>query len=62
MELRYRGLCETLLFDPALSFAEFGKDGAAPGLQGRHSSVSQSLFIGLSLWRVERLRTIPEVK
>jgi len=62
VELRYRGLCETLLFDPALSFAEFGKDGAAPGLQGRHSSVSQNLFIGRSLWRVEGLRAIPAVK
>jgi hypothetical protein len=62
VELRYRGLCETLLFDPALSFAEFAKDGAAPGLQGRHASVSQNLFIGRSLWRVEHLRRIPEVE
>jgi hypothetical protein len=62
VELRYRGLCETLIFSPALSFAEFGKDGAAPGLQGRHSSVSQNLFIGRSLWRVDSLRAISEVK
>ena len=62
VELRYRGLCETLLFNPSLSFAEFGKDGAAPGLQGRHASVSQNLFIGRRLWRVEHLRRIPEVQ
>ena len=62
LELSYRGLCETLLFNPALSFAEFGANGAAPGLQGRHASVSQNLFIGRSLWRVEQLRRIPEIE
>jgi len=62
VELRYRGRCEILFFNPSLSFAEFGASGAAPGLQGRHASVSQNLFIGRSLWRVEHLRRIPEVK
>ena len=60
VELRYHGLCETLRFDPALSFSEFGAKGAAPGLHGEHSSVSQNLFIGVSLWSVEQLRKLPD--
>ena len=62
VELRYAGRCETLLFNPALSFAEFGPQGAAAGLQGQHSSVSHNLFIGRSLWLTKALRKIPEVE
>lgn len=62
VELRYRGRCETLRFDPALTFAELGATGAAPGLQGEHSSVSHNLFIGRSLWRAELLPAIPAIE
>ena len=62
VELRYTGRCETLRYDPALSFAEFGSEGAAPGLQGQHSSVSFNLFLGRSLWVAQRIREIPKVE
>lgn len=62
VELRYANRCETLRFDPELGFGEFGAAGAAPGLQGRHSSISNNLFIGRSLWRADRLDGIPEVQ
>ena len=56
VELRYRRRCETLRFDPELSFAEFGAKGAAPGLRGEHSSSSEDLFLRVSLWSAESLR------
>lgn len=62
VELRYAGRCETLRFDPALSFAEFGTQGSAAGLQGQHSSEPANLFVGTSLWNAQSLRRIPEVK
>jgi hypothetical protein len=60
--LQYSGRCETLRFDSSLSFAAFGAQGSAPGLQGLHSSVSFNLFLGNSLWRSEYLESIREVE
>jgi hypothetical protein len=60
VELSYAGRCETLLFRPALSFDEFGGKGQAPGLQGKYSSLSFNLFIGVSLWRAELLKNEPQ--
>lgn len=60
--LKYSGRCETLRFDAILSFAAFGAQGSAPGLQGLHSSVSFNHFIGVSLWRSEYLESIREVE
>jgi len=62
VQLRYSGRCETLRFEPSLSFAELGSQGSAPGLQGLHSSISTNLFIGTSLWRSDELSKIPEVE
>ena len=58
--LEYGGRCETLAFNSSLSFAEFGFEGAAPGLKGIHSSVSNNLFVGRSLWRADSLQQIPD--
>ena len=62
VELRYCDLCETLRFEPTLSLAEVGGDGAAPGLRGRYASVSLNLFVGRSLWQVGHLRRIVEIQ
>lgn len=56
IELRYRGICETLEFSSKLSLSELGAEGSAPGVRGLHSSVSQNLFIGTSLWRASSLK------
>jgi hypothetical protein len=48
-ELRYRGVCETLELSRELSLADLGLQGAASGIRGLHSSVSENLPIGVSL-------------
>ena len=45
----------------ALSFADFGAAGSGRGLRSVESS-AESFFRGVSLWRSEDLRTIPEIQ
>jgi hypothetical protein len=54
-ELRYRGVCETLELSRELSLADLGLQGAVPGIRGLHSSASENLLIGVSLWRASSL-------
>jgi hypothetical protein len=60
--LRYRGRWRPCL-DPALSLAELGQSGTAPGLQLQDSSTSEvSLMGGATLWRAKSLHASPETK
>lgn len=56
LRLEYGGKSETVRFDDALSFSDFGQQGAAPGIKGTQEDPSSDLAIGqVSLWRAEAL-------
>jgi len=40
----------TFRFEPHLSFAEFGREGSAPGLVGVAASFDSTVFVGRQLW------------
>jgi len=51
----------TLEASDSLSFADFGADGSGRGLKSVESS-SKLLLLGVSLWRSEDLRAVPEMQ
>jgi hypothetical protein len=48
----------TFGFQPQLSFAEFERQGSAPGLVGQSASFAKTLFVGRSLWLQTELKKL----
>ena len=50
VSIKFKEGTATFRFEPQLSFAEFGRKGAAPGLVGKSASFERSTIVRRSLW------------
>ena len=56
--LTFKAGTATFRFQPQLSFAEFERNGAAPGLVGTSASFQQSMIVKRSLWLESELKKL----
>ena len=58
ISIKFNAATATFRFEPQLSFAEFGRNGAAPGLVGKSASFERSTIVRRSLWLESELKRL----